>query len=304
MDIRQLQYFVEIVKSDFNLSLAAKRLYISQPALSQFIKSFEESENIYLFERYKGRLQGLTPTGEEFYANVKSILEQYDKMMVSLRDDSVRLKGKVIIGIPPLILGLVFSDVMAQLIIEHPDIEIEIVEKGAYELSKLFILGELDYAVLLNPTKINPAIVDEHTLQVDEVTAFFNRHHPLAKKKKLHWSDLNNEILAIFKPGFIIHHMLMKKFLEEDIKPKRYTMSSSWDFLLLLANSSNFITILPSPVHNFYKNKQIIEKPFHDPLSWNIVLCRPKKERYNQVNQFVLDYIIDYFAQKAAPLCK
>lgn len=298
MDIRQLQYFIEIVKSDFNLSLASKRLYISQPALSQFIRVFEETQNIYLFERYKGRLQRLTPTGEQFYINAQRTLSQYNEMMDLLKEDAIQLKGKIIIGIPPLILSLIFSDLMAQLIIEHPDIEFEIVEKGAYELSKMFILGELDYAILVNPTNISPSIIDEHPLQQDEITAFFNKDHPLAIKEKLDWTDLNNNILTIFKPNFIVHHMIMHKLVEKNVKPKRYIFSLSWDFLLLLVNSSNFITILPSPVHNFYKNSNIIEKSFHDPISWQVMLCRQKKGRHSHINQFVYHYIINYFANK------
>ncbi|QIQ22043.1 LysR family transcriptional regulator [Zophobihabitans entericus] len=297
MDIRQLEYFVEVVKSDFNLSLAAKRLYISQPALSQFIKAFEENENIYLFERYKGRLQGLTPTGEIFYDNAKAILNQYNMMLTSIREDSTQMKGKVRIGIPPLILGVVFADVIAQLVINNPNIEFEIIEKGAYELSKMFMVDELDFAILLDPTNINPEIIDQHLLKQDELTAFFNHNNPLATKEQLEWSDLNNQMMAILDPSFIIHHKLQKKFTEYSVKPKKCTMSSSWDFLMLIARNSDFITVLPSPVHDFHLDKNIIEKRFNDPIYWRVLLCRPKKPRYDRVHQYVFEYILDYFAK-------
>lgn len=295
MEIRQLDYFIEVVKSHFNLSLAAKKLYISQPALSQFIKSFEANEDIELFERYKGRLQGLTPAGEIFYDNAKKILTQYNTMLTEIREDSGKLKGKVRIGIPPLILGVVFADVIAQLIIHHPDIEFEIIEKGAYELSKMFIVDELDFAILLDPTNINPDIIDEHLLQQDELSAFMNHHHPLAKKQKLEWADLNNQLMAILDPSFIIQHKLQKQFDEYGITPKISAMSSSWDFLMLVAKNSDFITVLPSPVHDFYLDKNIIEKHFNQPISWKVLLCRPKKEHYNRIDQYVFEYILDYF---------
>ncbi len=37
-----MQYFVEIVKSNGNLTVAAENLFVSQSALSQFIKNFEK----------------------------------------------------------------------------------------------------------------------------------------------------------------------------------------------------------------------------------------------------------------------
>ncbi|WKK92111.1 LysR family transcriptional regulator [Clostridioides difficile] len=230
MDIKQLKYFVEIVKSGFNLSIASKTLHISQPALSQIIKNFEESEDVYLFERYKGRLNGLTPAGERFYVNAEHIINEYKNMMEDLREDSVQFKGKVRIGIPPLILGIAFSDVVAQLVANNPDIEFDIVEKGAYDLNRMLILQELDYAVLLHPHKIDKSVVTEHVLQEDELTAFLNINHPLAKKDKIDWNDLNEQLLAIFNPTFMIHHKLMQKFTDENVKLKRYIMSGSWDF--------------------------------------------------------------------------
>lgn len=298
LDIKQLKYFVEVVKCGYNLSEAAKVLHISQPALSQIIKSFEDSEKVYLFKRYKGRLDGLTPAGERFYVNAEHIIGEYENMMDDLREDSVQVKGKIRIGIPPLILGIVFSDVMSQLVANNPDIEFEIVETGAYDLSRMLILKELDYAILLQPTNLDKNIISEYVLQEDELTAFFNINHPLAMQNKIDWEDLNGELLAIFNPTFMIHHKLMHKFEEENVKLKRYVMSGSWDFLLLCTNESEFVTILPSPVHNFFKNKNIVERSFNDPITWKVVLCRPNKERYSYVDQHVFNYIIDSFNKK------
>lgn len=42
MDITQLKYFVTIVESEFNLSAAASKLHISQPALTQSIKKIRD----------------------------------------------------------------------------------------------------------------------------------------------------------------------------------------------------------------------------------------------------------------------
>lgn len=298
MDIKQLKYFVEVVKCGLNLSLASNQLHISQPHLSQIIKNFEENENVYLFDRYKGRLNDLTPAGERFYVNAENILSEYENMMEDLREDSVKIRGKVRIGIPPLILGIVFPDVVAQLVAKNPGVEFDIVEKGAHELKSMLILRELDYVVLLQPTEIDDSIITEHILQEDELTAFLNENHPLAKKNRIDWKDLNEELLAIFDTSFMIHHKLIHKFTDEDVKLKRYIMSGSWDFLLQTTANSDFITILPSPVNDFFKNDQIVEIPFNDPITWKVSLCRPKKESYSHVNQYVFNFIIDFFKNK------
>lgn len=48
----------------------------------------------------------------------------------------------------------------------------------------------------------------------------------------------------------------------------------------------------------FFENSKIIEKPFNYPITWKVVLCRPKKERYSHVDQHVFKFIIDFFSKK------
>lgn len=295
MDLRHLQYFSEIVKSDFNLSKASKNLHLSQPALSQIIKNFEVEENVLLFERYKGRLQNLTPAGERFYANTQSLLHEYEVMMDELREDSVQFKGKIRIGIPPLVLGIVFADVIAQLLMDNPDIKVEIVEQGAYELRRMLILQELDFAILLQPTNINADLITEYVLQDNELIAFMNNENPLASKEMLTWQDLQHQPLSIFNDTFMIHHKIIKKLEEEKIQASRLITASSWDFLLLSTRNSDLITILPGPIAPVINHNGIVCRSFHNPITWKVVLCHPKKERRSYIDKHVLNYILDYF---------
>jgi DNA-binding transcriptional LysR family regulator len=46
MDIQQLYYFMNIVECGCNLSLAAKKIHITQSALSQLIINFETNEEL------------------------------------------------------------------------------------------------------------------------------------------------------------------------------------------------------------------------------------------------------------------
>ena len=46
MDIIQMTYFINIVECGCNLSIAAKKIHISQSALSQFVTNFEATEGL------------------------------------------------------------------------------------------------------------------------------------------------------------------------------------------------------------------------------------------------------------------
>ena len=296
MDIKHLEYFVEIVNCKFNLSLAARKLRVSQPALSQAIKSFETSENIQLFERYKSRLQNLTPNGKLLYRNALAITESYRNMLEELRESSVNIKGKIRIGIPPLILGITFSEILSSLISSNPDIEIEVVEAGSVELEKALMSKSLELAVLIQPSSIDPEIVNEYLIQESELSAFMSDTNPLVKKKKLYFSDLNDQVLALQDSSFKIHHKIKERLDLEGIQPKKIITSTSWDFLLMSTKKSNFVTIFQLPIKDIFLLNGIVAVPFHDPIPWKVAICQLKKKRYTQIEKFVLKSIIAHFS--------
>lgn len=304
MEISQLKYFIAIVEHNLNLSDASKKLHISQPALSKYIIKFEEEENLKLFERSHGRLAGLTPAGENFYANAIVVIEKHDNLMAEFREHGSLIKGVIRIGIPPLILTVLFTEIMADLIRLNPKIKFTIIEKGAFELRKMLLLEELDLAVLLDPTNLNDLLFKEEIIREDELTAFMSRDNPLAEGKNIEWSDLKGKNLAIFNESFMIHHQLMAKFRSLKMEPMISLMSGSWDFLLEVTRTSNFITILPAPIREHFFFKDVKEMKFSKPISWQVVLTYPVKQRYSRIEQYTIDSIRGYFTKgkKVQPL--
>jgi DNA-binding transcriptional LysR family regulator len=298
MDIIQLKYFIAIVENDLNLSLASKKLHLSQPALSKYILKFEEEENLKLFERKNGRLSGLTFAGENFYNNAKVVVESHTNMLSDLREQSKQITGSVTIGIPPLILTVLFTEIMAQLITSNPTINFIILELGAFELKKLLLLGEIDFAVILSPSEISPLLFEETMISEDELTLFMSVNNPLSEKKSVEWADLKKIDLAIFNETFMIHHQLKRKFDALKIYPKISLMSGSWDFLLEVTRTSNFVTILPSPIHWHFNYDDVAEVPIEDPISWKVILTHPIKTHYSRLELYTKESIINYFVYK------
>lgn len=298
MDIKQLKNFVEIVDANFNISETSKKIHISQPALSKMINNFEKEENVQLFERSYGRLQNLSPVGENFYYNAVELLKQYDEMMENLRNAATTIRGKIRIGIPPLVLTVLFSKIIPKLILDYPNIQFEIYEVGALELKKRLVLQEIDLAILLNPVDFNKACVEKVIIADDDLCAFMNENNELASKQKLRWSDLNNRDIAIFSESFMINHYLMRKFEKESIKPNIKIKSSSWDYLLYSTQVDNLITILPSPINNFIYYKNLKKVDFYDPINWEIILCRYNKAHYSRIENLIFNDLKNYFINR------
>jgi LysR family transcriptional regulator, salicylic acid-responsive activator of bsdBCD len=98
MDIRQLRYFLTIAKEG-QISRAAKKLHMAQPPLSQQLQIMEEELGVTLIERKKsGKSMELTGAGKVLYKRAESILQQFEKTMVEVKETGEGLRGELCIG--------------------------------------------------------------------------------------------------------------------------------------------------------------------------------------------------------------
>jgi DNA-binding transcriptional LysR family regulator len=295
MDLRELTHLIAIVDNHYNLTQAAAKLHISQPGLSQSIKKLESDQEITIFTRASGRITGLTPIGETLINNARNLIQNHEELMADLHRDTHEMRGKVRIGIPPLILTVMFTRFLSDLIAHHPNIEFEIVEEGAFELRRQLILQEIDFAVLLVPSDLNPYVFKEDIIFEDQLSCFMSESNPLANQASIQWSDLKNVRLAIFSNTFMIHHQLKRKFASLNLTPNIALMSSLWDFLLESVRDSDIVTILPAPIRNHIPYEGIAERPFARPFTWQVVLAYPSKKSLTRVEGFTRDIILNYF---------
>ncbi|MFF2888280.1 LysR family transcriptional regulator [Paenibacillus sp. NPDC057967] len=74
MTLQQLKYVIEVANRG-SINEAAKRLFISQPSLSNAIKDLEEEMNISIFERTNKGIS-LSKEGAEFLSYARQVVEQ------------------------------------------------------------------------------------------------------------------------------------------------------------------------------------------------------------------------------------
>lgn len=298
MNIIHLKYFITIVENDCNLSVASSLLHISQPALTKFIQNFEKQYGIELFVKNHKRNISLTPCGNILYSKAKIISSHYDSLMSEIENLSQYSSGTIKIGIPPLIISVLFTNLISNLITKNPNIKFEIIEKGAYELKTALETGEIDIAILLQPNLINSKNFYEITLFTDELVVYANSHHPIASKRvndKITWQSLEKENIVTFDETFLIRRYIDEKFNKYNLTPKIVTQSKSWDFIANSIRFNPFITLLPTPCENYMNLNNIISFKMHDPIEWKVCLVYEKKDSYSQLHQYVVTIIETYF---------
>lgn len=143
MDIRQLTYFIEVGKYK-SFTKASKSLHLSQSTLSKVVKSLEEELNVELIDRSAKKIK-LTEAGEIILAEGEKIMESLEDISVHLYDLMNLRKGKIKLGIPPIIGFLFFPKIIKEFNELYPDIKIQIFEDDSKTVKQKVFGGQFRY---------------------------------------------------------------------------------------------------------------------------------------------------------------
>lgn len=165
LDLRHIQYFVCLYEEG-NVTRAARRLHVVQPALSMQIRRLEKRLGVDLFERTP---RGVVPTpaAESMYRLYQPILLDLRNASQLMMELSGKVTGKIAIGIIPSITNSVLADVLSRFGATYPDVEIRIDEAYSGTLIDWVAAGDLDIAIV-NGTRRKSGI-STHPLVEEEL---------------------------------------------------------------------------------------------------------------------------------------
>lgn len=206
MKLRNLIYFIEIEKCG-NMSKAAEKLYVSQPALSKGMSELEKELGCQLFIRKASNIV-LTEEGKRCLEYSKKIIALCNEMPEYIKQKETKsLKvGYVIVGYLEYLLNIINDKE------ELKDISIIPIYGTTNEIVKKLEDNELDLAILpcleIEKTKnIRHQIINKSKLH-----ALVNKNHPLFSNDYVTIDDLRkNKIIIWSKKN---HHRFYKSYLK------------------------------------------------------------------------------------------
>ncbi len=145
MELRHLRSFVAVADSG-SISLAARRLNVTQPALSRQIQDLERDMGVRLFDRI-GRRVILTGDGGDLLGRTRRVLADVDALQGRAQALGGGEGGILRIGAPPQFIESALPEVLAAYRRARPGVEVQLVEDGANPLLRRVQHGELHLAV-------------------------------------------------------------------------------------------------------------------------------------------------------------
>ncbi len=192
----KLKTFLEVARLK-NFTRAADILCITQPAVSQHIKSLEDYYGVKLL-RKSGREMQLTEEGRILYQNVLK-LDRLNKIIRKELRNSFSVKKKFSIGATLTIGGYFIPARLADYRKENPNIDITLHVNNTETIIKKLYSGDIELALIEGP--FDRSKVKYRKIKDDELVLIVGKDHPFAAKKEIIIDELISEKIIMREKG-------------------------------------------------------------------------------------------------------
>ena len=180
--LRHLEVFRAVAETR-SFTRAAERLHVSQPVVSRTVRELERSLGVTLLVRTTRTVE-LTPHGEALLEITQDLLGRFDRAMDRFIAYCRGEYGRIVVATLPSIAAAVLPPVLVDLVAEHPDAQIEILDVTADEATRAVRSGSADLAIASPATGDG---FDVEPLLRDRFVAVLPTAHPLAARRSLTW---------------------------------------------------------------------------------------------------------------------
>lgn len=287
VDIRHLNYFIEVAKHK-SFTKASKAMHLSQSTLSKVVKDLEEELNVELIDRSNKNIE-LTEAGEIVFAEGKAIIESLNDLSVNLYDLMNLKKGKIKIGIPPIIGFLFFPKIIKGFNDLYPDITLKISEDDSKKVKQEVKEGKLYLGVVILP--VDEKDFDVVPLVDEELALFVHHSHPLANSQQIEMSELEHEDFILFKQK-LINDLILQECARAGFQPKIAYEISEWGFISEMISENLGISICPKPIAKKFDQELIKAVSIVNPkFPWKLGLISKKQKHPSPAVREFIQYV-------------
>ena len=302
MTIRHLRIFIEVVKTG-KMSIAAQKLFISQPTVSQAIRELEEHYGSKLFDRLSKKLY-ITTFGRELFKYATQVVENFDnlekKMSDNLNMEDFRIGASVTVG--TCLLSKILKDFYNLV----PRVNTYAYVNNTTMVEKKLLNSELDVAIVEGDIQSQDLV----TIPVidDYLVLLCSKTHPFAKKENIKLKDIESQRFALREDGSGTRYFLEQILNKYKIGIHLVWEASSTDTIKRAILDDNCLSLLS--IHTFEEDilsgnihiintdlntlKRSFKLVYHKDkiMSSSIIVLQDILKKYN-TSDFMKDLLIE-----------
>jgi len=296
MRLDHLYYFNAICKYD-NLTRAAEKINISQPALSNSVRQLENEFGVQLFHRTSKGLV-LTEAGQIFLNESTIILDQISYLRKKM-NEFVAQRSTVNVAVSPQISTIIFPQVFHEFRNQYPNITVNLHEAGSKTNLEEVIKGSSSIDLAIVSSEHAGAGGSDENLSYNRIrlcsvpiVCYVSTAHPFASQPYIDYSMVEDKPIAMLPDDTFVSYYLKEKFAEYQVKPNVVLATSQLSMIQKLVMDNTAIAFLYKG--NFAASNSITAVPFKEPMEVGIDLVWNKKQKMLKSTQQFLDFIKDY----------
>lgn len=277
LDLRKMYYFITVVKHQ-SFSQAAKVLHISQPSLSNAIKTLEQEMNAPLIERTTRKLQ-LTDLGQQFYEQATKLLTQFDRMEKEIKELA---RGENL----DIRLGMIesanywFAQIMLDYQKHYPNNQLTLIDTLYNQTVRQALLSLNVHAVITNQHIVDKEIKSE-LLYNEPYVVLMRKDHPFVERQTITLADFIDDALIIGMPEFQTSAQILKAFQEEGVIPHIQYKIERFEMIKVLVEEGLGITILPKHYVAQHLSEGLVTRSIQSEyLNRDVYLCTMKDRTF------------------------
>ncbi len=297
MNVNEYSYVLAVMECG-SISEAAKALYISQPALSMYIRNLENRLGDKLFYKSGGTLH-LTDIGMRYCEYAQKIVSLDRALEREIRELKNQESGEVILGVPTTRGEEFLSQVLPVFQEQYPGIQVKIVEGTSAKLETMAYERQIDIAILHYPFK--EYSLEYTALTQEEVCLFVPSDFPICEKAQgrpghdFLWMDmahLRQEKFILFRKGQRMRQAADTLFQAAGYEPNILWELSSAMSIYRLTCCGMGASIGIGKFYTSHKTKDIQAFSVGEiPLYYNVVAAYASREKLSHSAQAMLQVI-------------
>ena len=184
--LRQLRAFAAVAEAE-SFTAAARELHLTQSALSVLVRELEREMGLQLLDRHTRRVQ-LSEAGREFLPAVHRLLGDLAGALAGVTELRDKKRGLLRVAAPQLMACTLMPQAIAAYRARFPDVEVRLTDTLPEHLLSGVLAGQVELAVGQD-VAVDTAI-ERRTLFRDRHWLICPPGHPLARRRKLRWHEL------------------------------------------------------------------------------------------------------------------
>ncbi len=291
MNFQQIEYVIKVAE-ELSFSKASKKLFITQPSLSQVISKLETQLGFQIFDRTTSPIQ-ITQAGAIFIKHAKEMMKSNELIKSEVAELNDMKRGILNIGVN--LSKYLLAPSISEFSSNYSSIKINVFEDNPSTLEKMLINGTIDLAVTVG--KFDEKLFNREILVNDRMYLAVSERNPINRNfssNRLFAEDIKSGSLKMFE---IVDLSLFRnqKFMfikyDDAIETITQKFMNNFGFVPDIAVSANSIETLFSFVLSdigvafvpemFIKFANINYHPVYYPIDIpnNIVMLVTKKNR-------------------------